>query len=110
MKDGAKLPVLWVDHLVHPVNVLVFSIRGRFRSFGVEDGSYTRRQHAVSHWRPLECSWSYLLLLLLAIPPCRYGLDFFFDQVLVFSLLPSSSLLLRVAPRLVQRHPVGDRN
>lgn len=110
MEEGAKFLVLWVDHLAHPVDVLLSSIRGRLRSFGVEAGSYTGRQHAVSLWRPLECSWSYPLLLMLAIPPCRYGLDFSFDQELVLSLLPSSSLLLWVAPRPAQTRPMAGRN
>ncbi len=49
----------WVCRSLYPVDVLLSSIRGRFRSFGVEAGSYPCRQHAISRGRPLESSWSF---------------------------------------------------
>lgn len=51
--------VPWVRCSVHPVDVLLSSIRGRFRSFGVDEGSYPSRQHAISLGRPSESSWSF---------------------------------------------------
>lgn len=58
-RKGPSFCTIAVCRSLYPVDVLLSSVRGRFRSFGVEAGSYPCCQHAISCGRPLESSWSF---------------------------------------------------